>query len=48
MGFFKNPYDHCVFNKEVYGKQCTITTHVAADLKISCLDPRGVKDTLAS
>jgi hypothetical protein len=46
MGFFKNPYDHCVFNKEVYGKQCTITTHVD-DLKISCLDPRGVKDTLA-
>jgi hypothetical protein len=47
MGFFKNPSDHCVFNKEVYGKQYTITTHVD-DLKISCcLDPRGVKDTLA-
>ncbi len=47
MGFFKNPYDQCVFNKEVYGKQCTIITQVD-DLKISCLDPRGVKDALAN
>ncbi len=27
MGFFKNQNDHFVFNKEVYGKQCMITTH---------------------
>ncbi len=46
MGFFKNSYDYCVFNKKVYGKQCMTTTHMD-DLKFSCLDPWGVKDTLA-
>jgi hypothetical protein len=45
FGFEKNPYDSCVFNKMMYGKQCTVVIHVD-DLKISCADPRGVVDTL--
>jgi hypothetical protein len=45
FGFVKNPYDGCVFNKMMYGKQCTVVIHVD-DLKVSCADPRGVEDTL--
>jgi hypothetical protein len=45
MGFTVNPYDPCVFNKVIDGKQCTITTYVD-DLKISCADPRGVDQTI--
>ena len=33
-GFEINPYDPCVFNKEVNGNQLTVTLHVD-DLKIS-------------
>ena len=45
-GYVKNPYDTCVFNKYVYGVQSTVTVHVD-DLKISCKDPRGVKDLIS-
>ena len=34
MGFKLNPYDRCVANKEINGKQCTIIWYVD-DLKIS-------------
>jgi hypothetical protein len=44
-GFVKNSYDPCVFNKIMYGKQCTIVIHVD-DLKISCADRRGVDDVI--
>jgi hypothetical protein len=36
-GFVPNPYDSCVVNKEINGKQCTIVWHVD-DLKISHVD----------
>ena len=45
FGFKKNDYDQCVFNKTMYGKQCTILIHVD-DLKISCEDRRGVHDVI--
>jgi hypothetical protein len=45
FGFTKNAYDECVFNKDMYGKQCTIVIHVD-DLKISCADSRGVDDVI--
>ena len=45
FGFVKNDYDQCVFNKSMYGKQCTILIHVD-DLKISCQDSRGVEDVI--
>jgi hypothetical protein len=38
-GFETNPYDFCVANKIIDGKQCTIVWHVD-DLKISHLDPK--------
>jgi hypothetical protein len=41
LGFNPNPYDPCVFNKEVNGKQCTICVHVD-DLKISCEDESAI------
>ena len=41
IGFKKNPHDRCVFNRRFGDKQCTIVIHVD-DLKISCVDPRGV------
>jgi hypothetical protein len=37
-GFEINPYDWCVANKIINGKQCTILWHVD-DLKISHIDP---------
>jgi hypothetical protein len=37
-GFTINPYDWCVANKTVHGKQCTVLWHVD-DLKISHEDP---------
>eukprot|EP00980_Cylindrotheca_fusiformis_P023682 scaffold10769_cov79-Cylindrotheca_fusiformis.AAC.1 len=36
-GFALNPYDRCVANKDINGKQCTIGWHVD-DLKISHVD----------
>ena len=38
-GFVINPYDWCVANKMIDGKQCTIMWHVD-DLKISHVDPK--------
>jgi hypothetical protein len=38
-GFEINPYDWCVANKTIDGKQCTILWHVD-DLKISHVDPK--------
>ena len=43
-GFELNPYDNCVANKLVDGKQCTILWHVD-DLKISHVDA-GVVDNI--
>jgi len=40
-GFELNPYDWCVANKQVNGKQCTVVWHVD-DLKISHEDPKVV------
>lgn len=40
-GFVINPYDWCVANKMINGKQCTIVWHVD-DLKISHKDPKVV------
>jgi hypothetical protein len=45
IGFKANGYDQCVFNKIMYGKQCTITIHVD-DLLICCEDQRGIDDVL--
>jgi hypothetical protein len=44
-GFVLNPYDSCVANKIVDGKQCTILWHVD-DLKISHVDPKVVDDVI--
>ena len=41
MGFTLNPYDPCVANKMVDGKQCTICWYVD-DNKISHKDPKVV------
>ena len=40
-GFEPNPYDSCVVNKMINGKQCTVGWHVD-DLKISHMDPAVV------
>jgi hypothetical protein len=40
-GYVPNPYDHCVVNKMINGKQCTIGWHVD-DLKISHVDSKVV------
>ena len=46
-GFRINPYDPCVANKIIGGKQLTLCWNVD-DLKISCVDANGVKnDTVA-
>jgi len=44
-GFTLNPYDKCVANKNIEGKQCTIIWHVDY-LKISHASKDVVKDTL--
>ena len=43
-GFTINPYDECVANKTINGKQCTVLWHVD-DLKISHVDS-GVVDSI--
>ena len=45
-GFVINPYDWCVANKTVNGKQCTILWHVD-DLKILHVDPQVVTDVIS-
>ena len=46
IGFELNPYDSCVANKNINGKQCTVLWHVD-DLKISHQDPKVVDDVIA-
>jgi hypothetical protein len=45
MGFEVNPYDWCIANKTINGKQCTILWHVN-DLKISHVDPKVVTSVI--
>ena len=45
LGFELNPYDPCVANKIINGKQCTIAWHVD-DLKISHVSLEVVKDVI--
>ena len=45
MGFKLNPYDSCVANKMVDGKQCTIIWHVD-DLMVSHVSKKIVEETL--
>ena len=44
-GFTINPYDFCVANKTINGKQCTIVWHID-DLKISHVDSKAVTTIL--
>jgi hypothetical protein len=44
-GFVINPYNFCVTNKFINGKQCTIVWHVD-DLKISRVDRKVVTTIL--
>jgi len=46
LEFTMNPYDSCVANKVINGKQCTIAWYVD-DLKISHVDPRVVENIFA-
>jgi hypothetical protein len=43
LGFTINPYDRCVVNKMIKGKQCTIIWHVD-DLKLSHVRQIVLKD----
>ena len=45
MGYELNPYDTCVANKEINGKQCTIAWYVD-DTKISHVDTKVVTETI--
>ena len=44
-GFEMNPYDHCVWNKDINGKQMTVAFHVD-DMKISHVDPEEVNKVI--
>ena len=46
MDFIINPYDRCIANKTINGKQCTIGWYVD-DNKLSHVDPEVVTDVLA-
>jgi hypothetical protein len=43
LGFVVNPYDSCVVNKVINGKQCTIIWHVD-DLKLSHVEQQVLED----
>jgi Reverse transcriptase (RNA-dependent DNA polymerase) len=45
LGFVLNPYDSCVANCEIHGKQCTIAWYVD-DMKVSHVDEAVVTDIL--
>eukprot|EP00957_Ditylum_brightwellii_P090283 6875761-Ditylum_brightwellii.AAC.1 len=45
MGFKVNPYDRCVANAMINGKQCTLTWYVD-DNKLSHVDSKVVDDIL--
>ena len=44
-GYTMNPYDPCVWNKDINGKQFSIVFHVN-DCKISHVDPRVIDKTM--
>jgi len=44
-GFTINPYDQCMANKQIRGKQCTIIWHID-DLKISHVEEKVFKDII--
>ena len=46
MGFVLNPYDMCVANKTINGKQCTVTWYVD-DNKISHVEQEVADDIVA-
>ena len=46
MGFRLNPYDRCVANKMINGKQCTMVWYVD-DNKLSHEDPKVVDEIIA-
>jgi hypothetical protein len=43
LGFVRNSYDDCIFNKTVDGVQCTISVHVD-DLIITCCTSQKILD----
>ncbi|KAI2490730.1 Reverse transcriptase (RNA-dependent DNA polymerase) [Fragilaria crotonensis] len=45
IGFVLNPYDPCVANKVINGKQCTVAWYVD-DMKISHVDPNVVTQVI--
>ena len=46
LGFTVNPYDWCVSNKQINGKQCTIGWYVD-DLKLSHVETDVLEDILS-
>ena len=42
LGFTPNPYDQCVVNKMIQGKQCTVGWHVD-DIMVSHVDKTVVE-----
>ena len=46
MGFVLNPYDLCVVNNVIDGKQCTVAWYVDHDLKVSHMKRSVVTDIL--
>ena len=46
LGFTVNPYDWCVANKQINGKQCTIGWYVD-DLKLSHVETEVLEDILS-
>jgi hypothetical protein len=47
MGFVLNPYDPCIANRTINGKQCTIAWYVD-DTKISHVDPEVVTSVISA
>jgi hypothetical protein len=47
MGFKLNPYDRCIANKMIDGKQCTILWHVD-DLKISHVNDEVIENVIST
>ena len=45
MGFQLKPYDMCVANKDIYGKQCTISWYVD-DNKVSHVDQEVINNII--
>ena len=45
IGFTINPYEPCIANKTINGKQCTITWYVD-DVKVSHAEEAAVKDIM--